>query len=126
MLIDFYYIYASKIKPLTMKKYLLPFALVLAISVSFAFRPDEVHLKGVIEDSTCANSHSQMTPKDSRVACVKKCIKSGATAVLVVGDKIYKIANQKDVMKYAGEDVAVDGTVTGDTIQVTKISAEKS
>jgi len=108
-----------------MKKYLLPAVLVLAISVSFAFKGETVHLKGVIEDSTCANSHSQMTPKDSRVACVKKCLKSGATAVLVVGDKIYKISNQKDVVKYAGEDVAVDGTVTGDSIQVTKISAEK-
>jgi hypothetical protein len=122
----FFYIYTSNFKPLTMKKFLLPFTLILAISVSFAFRPDEVHLKGVIEDSTCANSKSQMTPKDSRVTCVKKCLKNGATAVLVVGDKIYKIANQKAVLKYAGEDVSVDGTVTGDTIQVTKIAAEKS
>jgi hypothetical protein len=65
-----------------------------------------------------------MTPKDSRVACVKKCLKNGATAVLVVGDKIYKIANQKDVVKYAGEDVAVDGTVTGDTIQVSRVGQE--
>jgi len=104
-----------------MKKYLLSAVLVAAISVSFGFRPDEVHLKGVIEDSTCANSHSQM----SRVACVKKCLKSGASAVLVVGDKIYKIANQKFVLKWAGQDVAVDGTVTGDTIQVTKITADK-
>jgi hypothetical protein len=109
-----------------MKKFLFPAVLALAISVSFAFRPEEVHLKGVIEDSTCANSHSQMSPASSRVACVKKCLKSGASAVLVVGDKIYKIANQKAVVKFAGEDVAVDGTVTGDTIEVTKITAEKS
>jgi hypothetical protein len=108
-----------------MKKYLLPFVLVLAITVSFAFRPDEVHLKGVIEDSTCAASKTQMTPADSRIACVKKCLKNGASAVLVVGDKVYKIANQKAVLKYAGEDVAVDGTVTGDTIQVTKITEQK-
>jgi hypothetical protein len=66
-----------------------------------------------------------MSPLDSRVACVKKCLKSGASAVLVVGDKIYKIANQKFVLKWAGQDVAVDGTVTGDTIQVTKITADK-
>jgi len=109
-----------------MKKYLLSFAVVLFISASFAFRTDEVHLKGYIEDSTCAASKSQMTPLDSRVACVKKCLKSGASAVLVVGDKVYKIANQKAVVKFAGLDVAVDGTVTGDTIQVTKIAADKS
>ncbi|HZY37290.1 MAG TPA: hypothetical protein VFE53_11605 [Mucilaginibacter sp.] len=109
-----------------MKKYLLPAVLVLAISASLAFRPDEVHLKGVIEDSTCAASKSQMSPLDSRVACVKKCLKNGATAVLVVGDKVYKITNQKFVLKYAGQDVEVDGTVTNDAIQVTKITLEKS
>ena|ERR1700676_592953 len=108
-----------------MKKYLLPAALVLSLSVSFAFKADEVHLKGVIEDSTCAESKTQMSPLDSRVACVKKCLKNGASAVLVVDGKIYKIANQKAVLKFAGENVAVDGTVTGDTIQVTKIKEDK-
>jgi hypothetical protein len=109
-----------------MKKYLLSGALVLAISASFAFRSGDVHLKGVIEDSTCAASGKQMSPLNDRIACVKKCIKMGAAAVLVVGDKVYKIANQKAVMKYAGKDVSVDGAVTGDTIQVTKITADKS
>lgn len=108
-----------------MKKYLLSGALVLFMSASFAFKGGDVHLKGVIEDSTCAASGTQMTPKDSRVACVKKCIKGGATAVLVVDGKVYKIANQKAVLKYAGENVSVDGSVTGDTIQVTKIAADK-
>jgi hypothetical protein len=108
-----------------MKKYLLVIAVALSVSVAFAIKPGEVHLKGVIEDSTCANSKSQMSPKDSRIACVKKCLKSGASAVLVVGDKVYKIANQKAVLKYAGEDVSVDGTVTDDTIQVSKIAEDK-
>jgi len=109
-----------------MKKYLLSAALFLFLGASFGFKADEVHLKGVIEDSTCAASKTQMSPKDSRIACVKKCLKSGASAVLVVGEKVYKIANQKAVLKYAGENVAVDGTVTGDTIQVTKITEDKS
>ncbi|BAU55723.1 hypothetical protein [Mucilaginibacter gotjawali] len=109
-----------------MKKYLLSLAIVLAFSVSFASGTDGVHLKGVIEDSTCAASKSQMSPATSRVACVKKCLKNGASAVLVVGDKVYKISNQKTVLKFAGQDVAVDGVVTGDTIEVTKITAEKA
>jgi hypothetical protein len=108
-----------------MKKYLLSGALVLFISASFAFKGDDVHLKGVIEDSTCANSNSQMSPLNSRIACVKKCLKEGASAVLVVDGKVYKIANQKAVLKYAGENVSVDGTVTNDTIQVTKIAEDK-
>ena len=110
---------------LTMKKYLLSGALILFIGTSFAFKGDVVHLKGVIEDSTCAESKTQMSPLDSRVACVKKCIKSGASAVLVADGKIYKIANQKAVLKYTGENVSVDGTVTGTTIQATKIAEDK-
>jgi hypothetical protein len=109
-----------------MKKYFLSGALVLFISASFVFKGGDVHLKGVIEDSTCAASNTQMSPQDSRVACVKKCLKSGASAVMVVDGKIYKIANQKAVLKYAGENVSVDGTLTGDTIQVTKITEVKS
>ena len=108
-----------------MKKYLLPLALVLAISVSTAFKGGEVHLKGVIEDPTCAAAKTQMTPATSRINCVKKCIKMGATAVLVADGKVYKIANQKAVLKFAGQEVSVDGTVTGDSIEVTKIAAEK-
>ena len=108
-----------------MKKYLLPVALVAAISVSFAFTSGEVHLKGVIEDSTCANAKTQMSPLNSRVACVKKCIKMGAKAVLVVGDKIYQVSNQKKVMPYAGKDVVVDGTLTNDSIDVSKIADAK-
>ncbi|HEY2583072.1 MAG TPA: hypothetical protein VGI43_14775 [Mucilaginibacter sp.] len=108
-----------------MKKILLSSAILLFVGASFGFRDDTVHLKGVIEDSTCANSKQQMTPGDSRVACVKKCIKEGAKAVLVVDDKIYQIANQKKVMPYAGKEVVVDGTLTNDSIDVSKIADAK-
>ena len=108
-----------------MKKILLSFAILLFVGVSFGFRDGTVHLKGVIEDSTCADSKSQMTPTDSRITCVKKCIKDGAKAVLVVGDKIYQITNQKKVMPFAGKDVVVDGTLTKDSIDVTKIADAK-
>jgi hypothetical protein len=108
-----------------MKKYLLSGAFVLLISASFAFKGGDVHLKGVIEDSTCASSGTQMSDPTSRAACVKKCLKAGASAVLVVDKKVYKIANQKAVLKYAGEKVSVDGTLTNDTIQVTKIAEDK-
>jgi hypothetical protein len=108
-----------------MKKLLLTSAILLFIGTSFAFIDGPVHLKGVIEDSTCADSKTQMTPKDSRVTCVKKCIKMGAKAVLVVGDKVYQIANQKTVMPFAGKDVEVDGTVNANTINVSKITDAK-
>jgi hypothetical protein len=108
-----------------MKKILLSSAILLLVGASFGFKNDTVHLKGVIEDSTCANAKTQMSPVDSRVACVKKCIKMGAKAVLVSGDKIYQIANQKTAMPYAGKDVVVDGTLTNDSIDISKIADAK-
>jgi hypothetical protein len=108
-----------------MKKYLLLAALVLSTGASFAFKVTDGHFKGYINDSMCATGNTSMGSVTDRVKCVNKCIKGGAAAVLVVGDKVYKIANQKAVLKYAGENVVVDGSVTGDTIQVTKITEDK-
>jgi len=110
-----------------MKKYLLIAAVVLSTSASFAFRgADEGHLKGYIDDSNCAGSKTPMCTPETRVKCATKCIQGGASAVLVVGDKVYKISNQKAVIKYAGKNVSVDGKITDDTIEVTKVTEEKS
>jgi len=49
----------------------------------------------------------------------------GASAVLVVDKKIYKIANQKKAVKFAGKKVTVEGTVTGDSIDITSIAEAK-
>ena len=108
-----------------MKKYLFLSTILLSVSMLFAFKADEQHFKGYIEDSVCAASKTDMGMTADRVKCATKCIKKGAAAVLVVGDKVYKIANQKAVVKYAGENVIVDGALTDDTIQVTKIALDK-
>ena len=108
-----------------MKKQLLLITMILSVGMLFSFRAPDEHLTGYIGDSSCAASKTDMGALDARIACVKKCIKGGASAVLVVGDKVYKIANQKAVLKYAGENVSVDGTLTNDTIQVTKITEDK-
>ncbi len=109
-----------------MKKYLLLAALVLSMSASFTFAFADEHLKGYIDDSVCAASKTPMCTPETRVTCAKKCIKGGAAAVFVVGDKVYKIANQKAVLKYAGKNVSIDGKITDDTIEVTKVTEEKS
>jgi hypothetical protein len=61
-------------------------------------------------------------------ACVAKCIKGGDHYVLVVGDKTYKIANQKfaDLVKFGGMDAVVTGELKDDTITVSKIVAPKA
>lgn len=92
-------------------------------ATSFAFKPADEHLKGYIDDSMCAGSNTAMGNAMSREKCVNKCLKGGAKAVLVVGKKVYQISNQKEAVKYAGKDVVVDAKVTGDSIEITKISA---
>jgi hypothetical protein len=107
-----------------MKKYLLSAALMLSMGATSLFAADGGTLKGYIGDSHC--NKSDMGDMNARTTCVKKCIKSGAEAVLVVGDKVYKISNQKAVLKYAGKNVTVDGKVTNDSIEVTKVTEDKS
>src|ERR1700759_1745462 len=107
-----------------MKKFIALSAVVLFAATSFAFKDGPVHLKGVIEDSTCANSKTNMGMGTDRINCAKKCIKMGAKAVLVADGKIYQIANQKSAVPFAGQDVVVDGTLTNDSINVTKIAKQ--
>jgi hypothetical protein len=75
---------------------------------------------GTISDSMCGASHGTTPAK----ACTTGCIKKGAKYVVVVGDKVYGITNQDapGLAKYAGDSVKVSGTMSGDTITVTKIS----
>jgi hypothetical protein len=109
-----------------MKNLLLSLAIVLTVGMGMAFtHMDTQHLKGYISDSHCAESKSDMGAKADRIKCVNKCIAGGAEAVLVSGDKVYKISNQKAVTDYAGKDVEVDANVNNDTIEVTKIMEAK-
>jgi len=109
-----------------MKNLLLSLAIVLTVGIGMAFTGNETeHLKGYIGDSHCAESKSDMGAKEARIKCVNKCMASGAAAVLISGDKVYKISNQKAVKKFAGKDVEVDANVNNDTIEVTKIMEAK-
>jgi hypothetical protein len=75
---------------------------------------------GTISDSMCGPSHGSTPAK----ACTTGCVKKGAKYVVVVGDKVYSIANQDapGLAKYAGDSVKVTGTIDGDTITVAKIA----
>lgn len=114
------------LKITTMKNLLLSFAIVLTVGLGMAFTHSGTeHLKGYIGDSHCAEAKKDMGSQEARIQCVRKCMAGGAEAVLVSGDKVYKISNQKAVKKYAGKDVEVDANVNNDTIEVTKITAAK-
>jgi len=101
-------------------KLALSLAATLAMGAMGLFGADQT-LSGTISDSMCGAHHpSGITAK----ACTTGCVKKGAKYVVVVGDKVYSVANQNapGLAKYAGDNVKVKGTVDGDSITVKKIS----
>lgn len=92
---------------------------------------------GIISDSHCGALHrsdiehgGKITAKDCVVGragdpnvpgCVSE--KYGAKFVVVVGEKVYQVANQdfKELRTLAAENVRVTGTLSGDVMTVSKI-----
>jgi hypothetical protein len=98
-----------------MKKYLL----LLFISISLtALAFDKGTWTGYISDSHCGAKGNN----DGHAACAKKCVKEGYAPVFVVGDKVYTINDPKKVSKYIGDKVTISGTITGDAIDIEKVS----
>ena len=84
--------------------------------------------KGAISDSNCNGKHpagehdgKKMTDAD----CTGVCVKKGAKYVFVSDGKVYKLANQssKTIASHAGQQVELVGTMKGDTITASKITA---
>jgi hypothetical protein len=77
--------------------------------------------RGVVSDSMCAHNNMMKATTADHAACAKKCIKMGSPAVLIVGNKIYNVANAASLNPYAGKTVIVDGKLTGNTITVMSV-----
>lgn len=75
---------------------------------------------GQISDSMCGLKH----PMPNARMCTLGCVKKGAKFVLAdeKNHKVYKLSDQVKPKQFAGEEVRVRGTLTGDTIQVTSIT----
>ena len=68
---------------------------------------------GYISDEGCARNGEARNP-----VCAKNCIQGGAEAVLVADDgTVYSISEQEKVKKFAGEVIAVTGTIEGESIK---------
>jgi hypothetical protein len=97
-----------------MKK--LGFAFVICAAGMFAG-----DLTGVVSDSHCGAKHNTASAEATK--CVEGCVKGGAQAVFVSGDKVYKIdsASQDKVKSYYGKQVTVTGDVDGDTLKIESV-----
>jgi len=82
-------------------------------------------LTGVITDEMCGKDHKSMNMGPD-AKCVTECVKGmGSKYVLVSGEDVYKLSDQKAPEKFAGKKVTVTGTVDGKNVQVTSIAPAK-
>ena len=98
-----------------MKKYLSLLVFFVSITV---FAADNGKWTGYISDSHCGAAGNNA----GHAACAKKCIGEGYAPVFVVGDKVYAISDPKKVDEFIGDKVTIEGSISGDTILIQKIS----
>ena len=78
---------------------------------------------GMITDSQCGARHDQSSGKRS-AECARMCVRNGSKYVLVNGDqKNILEGNEAALDHLAGQRVTVKGTLAGDTIKVSSVSA---
>jgi hypothetical protein len=102
----------------------------LAFGFSFAPAADTqdpssaIAVAGVISDSHCGAKHT-INSGQSSAECVRSCKRRGAKYVMVNGNTTYTLAgNQSKFEAFAGQRAQVNGTLHGETLNVTSIQAQ--
>ena len=100
-------------------------SLIVSLGSLFAAAAFAETWSGTVSDSMCGAKHEAASASD--MACVKKCVKGGASAVLISDGKVYPIAadSQSKVMPLLGKKVTVMGKMEGDTIEIASAKAAK-
>jgi hypothetical protein len=99
------------------KLLLLLFAGALILSVaSVSFASDAQTVNGWVSNSKCGAKDANA----DGAACTKKCIKAGASAVVVTDtdQKVLAVDNPEALKGHEGHHVAVTGHIDGDKIHV--------
>lgn len=106
-----------------MKKFgLLCSALLMSAALAFGAAKTQT-FTGAISDSMCGASH--MMPGSAK-DCTDKCVENGSKFVLVEpSGKVYQLDDQTKPRAFAGQNVKITGTLSGDTITVSSIAAAK-
>jgi len=82
-------------------------------------------LTGVVSDAMCGAKH-MMAGNDAE--CTRACVKKGSKYALVVGDKVYTLNGgpTDELDKLAGQKAKINGTVSGDTVEVASVTPAKT
>lgn len=100
-------------------------------SASVLLAADSATTTGVLIDNKCAGTKNEEAAAKHPKACALKCINGGEAAVVVVGDKKFKLDENgtKLAKEYLAKEenkstkVKITGEVKGDTINATAITA---
>ena len=102
---------------------------ILALFAAVAVAQGKKTFTGVITDSMCSLAdHGRMRMGPNDAECTKACVKEhDASYMLYDGKEAYTLSDQKAPEKFAGQKVAVTGTLDAKTktIKVDSISAAK-
>jgi uncharacterized protein DUF5818 len=97
----------------------LMWALVVARLLAGAAQRDQT-FTGTISDSMCAMDHTSMRMGPTDAECTHACIEEhDATYVLVDGENVYQLSDQRAPKPFAGKTVTVVGTLDAATKTIT-------
>jgi hypothetical protein len=106
----------------------LPIFLAVALTPCFgAGKSRTLTWLGKVSDAMCGAKHMM---SGNAAECTRACVKKGSKYALVVGDKVYTLdaedkASLDKLNELADKSAKVQGTVSGDTIQVSSVSESK-
>jgi hypothetical protein len=100
---------------------------VTAFSSLYALAARKQTFTGEVGDAMCGRKH--MEGEGGPAQCTRTCVSHGSKFALVVGEKIYVLdttdkAALATLDQQAGKTATVTGTVDGDTIEVTSVTAK--
>jgi hypothetical protein len=95
--------------------------LVVTVGAIFAAAGLAETLSGTVGDSMCGAKHEAAAASD--VACIKKCVKGGASPIIISLGKVYQLSaeSQKKAMPLLGDKVTVTGKLDGDTFDIASV-----
>ena len=88
----------------------------LLAAALFATTAFAASFTGIVTDEHCGAKHVQTSQADED--CVRKCLRNGTRAALIVDGKIYRIRNQEAIKGHEGHKVTVSGSLKGDTLHI--------
>jgi hypothetical protein len=101
--------------------------LLALLLTALAFAAKVQTFTGTVSDAMCGPTHMM---EGDPASCLRTCVSKGSKYALVVGDKVYTLDSSNQATldalgKLAAQKATVKGTVDGETISVSSVTAAK-